>query len=840
MKKHNNISLTILVVLFSFLVYSCQTDETTLIDSWPSLSLSQNSIVCSKEDSTVIINIISNRTCSVGEIDCDWITAKIEENNLLINIQSNDTEVSRTIKIVVSTLNSSVNKEVIITQAESGIHTLHEDLYINSDESINTFIASYNNLEGNLIISPSITKSTNIWNEIINKKEIYFQSGPSVTSLTKLTDDLYGITGNIFVIGNDDLVSIISLAKYGSKKLVLVANALLINDALIDFKDNVEELVVAGASAGLDLSQIGKYTKLRKLNISNSHQEDISYLAACINIEELILGGSQKGFILKDNNQIHDLTSLLSLTKLTKLDITSLPIEKKWYSKINETFPGLDFLIDSEDERISFEPIIDNITYDKVNDNLIDYNISYTLKDKGFSDIKNHGILLREEGSNTVKTILADENSDSKDYNFKLRNLKYSTIYNVSIFATNANCSTIIQEKKIYTGGFAILESPIISVNKSNEVTFNYVINLMGDNSGDYGVIWDESSDVTLDNVKEENIIKTEFTLFDNEILPLQVLFNKVFTEEGLYYYVRSFVKTPQGITYSDPIKFNTYGESLIERFVYKVTPSIPDMENSGIKDDITNLSRYFYLGNVSSSGEIQTVEKSTEDNYPFFLLEGNQDIIITNAEITSDRYSISTLSTKDEYFKLMTLGTEGFSGDILISTINDATINANTNANINLERINSKLKFHIIGKIGTSEIRDLSEYFTNIKLTTENSYAGYYIDSVLVGKYITDIDDEGNIIPHNVETSFVVESTDKIESEHFINILPTISGNKCKIKLEITLLDGTSINLYTFADTLKANNAYTINLVLSINESDFSFTIDSDIEDLDDTIIEF
>ena len=115
-KKYNIIRLFIVAVFAAFFV-GCTVDETGIEGSFPYLELDSATKRLSKMASSDVVEVKTNRGVSVTFTPYDdWIKADVTGKTIHLSWQANELETERVVTMNISTDNSTVTKQLVLTQ----------------------------------------------------------------------------------------------------------------------------------------------------------------------------------------------------------------------------------------------------------------------------------------------------------------------------------------------------------------------------------------------------------------------------------------------------------------------------------------------------------------------------------------------------------------------------------------------------------------------------------------------------------------------------------------------------------------------------------------------------
>ena len=388
--KQNIIRLFVMAV-FSAVFMGCSVDETGIEGSFPYLEVEVTSMQLSKVAHTQPINVKTNRglvfkfTPSV-----DWISAEYDRDNGVINliVTPNDLEQTRSVTMGITTSNSTVYKEIVLTQDASGELTHTGDLILRSKDEIaqNTYtkvaMAFDGSSAGYLVIGnvAAPTRSVNkyVSSEIGDSYYTVADSDISDSDIATLTETIHQVAGRGLVIANTEVTAIPQelIKANGVDKLAFDYNALT---------------VLPSATEMTELN-------LKELSLKGNYLSDISSLAGNTTIERLDIS----------ENAVYNLDALKSMPNLKKAVLTGLPLTSQQLEVYKESI-GFEVVAESLKSEESPLPIFGEVEVVEVSDTEVHLSVPVL---NNAQNISNYGFYIGNKRNLDDMTFNTAEYSD--------------------------------------------------------------------------------------------------------------------------------------------------------------------------------------------------------------------------------------------------------------------------------------------------------------------------------------------------------------------------------------------------------------------------------------------
>lgn len=305
--KYNIIRLFIVAVFAAFFV-GCTVDETGIEGSFPYLELDSATKRLSKMASSDVVEVKTNRGVSVTFTPYDdWIKADVTGKTIHLSWQANELETERVVTMNISTDNSTVTKQLVLTQDASGEQTFDGNLILRSAAEIaeNT----YTKITGNLVIGnvtvPTKSVEESVQLDVDEIAYTFAQSTIKSEDFEPLLEQIHQIQGSTLVIANTDVTSIPS-------ELIQATN---VEKLYFDY-NSLKSLSSSDISA----------LNLIELSLRGNALTDIKPLANCSTIEYLNIS----------KNNVYDLEPLKSMSALKKVVLNELPITSQQVEVLKE------------------------------------------------------------------------------------------------------------------------------------------------------------------------------------------------------------------------------------------------------------------------------------------------------------------------------------------------------------------------------------------------------------------------------------------------------------------------------------------------------------------------
>ena len=356
MNMKQNIIRLFMMAVFSAIFIGCSVDETGIEGSFPYLELDVTYMQLSKVAHTQSIDVRTNRTLTFKFSPyADWISAEYDKENGIINltVTPNDLEMTRTVTMGITTSNSTVYKEIVLTQDASGELTHTGDLILRSKEEIadNTYTkvaTGYDGTPGFLVLG-NVTAATKAVNNSILVKLgdwTYNVSASDITDsdIETLAEKIHLIQGQGIIIANTNVNAI-------PQELIKANN---VDKLAIDYNS------LAVLPSATEISELN----LKELSLKGNNLSDISSLAGNTTIEHLDISA----------NNVHNIDALKSMPNLKTAVLTDLPLTQQQLEVYKESinFEVVAENLNSEDSPL---PIFGNVEVVEVSDNEIHLSV---------------------------------------------------------------------------------------------------------------------------------------------------------------------------------------------------------------------------------------------------------------------------------------------------------------------------------------------------------------------------------------------------------------------------------------------------------------------------------
>ena len=364
MNMKNNIIRLFMMAVFSAVALGCAPDESGIEGSFPYLNLDFNAKRLSKVGGSepVVIEVNTNRALVVKFIpQSDWITAEVSGNQISLFYKDNELEQERIVTLGISTVNSTVYKEIVITQDASGELTFRDgDLILRTKEEIAN--NTYTKTVGNLIIG-NLKVPTRSVTEDVNVKlgdTYYAMSESDITDadLEPLNETIHEVQGKGLVVANT--------------KVTQIPVELIQSVGIERLNFDYNEMTVLPAQK--DISTMN----LVELSLKGNDLTDISNLAGANTIEYLDIS----------ENEIYNIEHLKSMSGLKKVILNGLPLATQQVEVFKES-SGFDIIAENLDTEDSPLPEFGELEITEVSDTKVELKVpllnnTNSLKNYGF------------------------------------------------------------------------------------------------------------------------------------------------------------------------------------------------------------------------------------------------------------------------------------------------------------------------------------------------------------------------------------------------------------------------------------------------------------------------
>ena len=133
------------------LTHGCTSDVDGIYGSFPYLEIEENSFNVGCEDTTIHVNVLTNRSIKVSS-NQQWITANTARDRITITVRENTSESGRTAIITVKDSKGTCSRNITVHQDDNGIHSNKGNTLLQDDGSIEDFVKIYNRIDGNLLL----------------------------------------------------------------------------------------------------------------------------------------------------------------------------------------------------------------------------------------------------------------------------------------------------------------------------------------------------------------------------------------------------------------------------------------------------------------------------------------------------------------------------------------------------------------------------------------------------------------------------------------------------------------------------------------------------------------
>lgn len=350
MKRFFKISTLAFVALAAILTLSkCKVDEGGIYGAFPYMNVPFSDTLISKLEQTIYIPVETNRSITANVTDSTWVKATIDGKSIVLIVQPNDLESTRSTTIEVKTINSTVSATITLTQDASGEITIEGDLILTTPDEVenNTYTrATQSLIVGNVISNTAASASAAIKASQAPKTAsldgnitVTFDNKILEVAPSDISDRQSGILSeNIHTIGSKSAAYINTKVSTFPYKLVYhneLETSFFVACELkrLPSSDSLKKLnlkeIHLGHNQLEDISSIKGLENLTKLNLSYNRISDIASLKENPNIEELVL----------DYNPISDIDPLTEMQNLKRLSLKGLPILGTQYEIISEKLP---------------------------------------------------------------------------------------------------------------------------------------------------------------------------------------------------------------------------------------------------------------------------------------------------------------------------------------------------------------------------------------------------------------------------------------------------------------------------------------------------------------------
>lgn len=574
-------------------------------------------------------------------------------------------------------------------------------------------------------------------------------------------------------------------------------------------------------SPWMDFSTLSDMTELRHLDISSNELKDISFLTG-LSLESLVLGSGEEN----ESNTIVDLTPIYTMTTLQNLDISGLPIPQDVIDEIAGNLSGCDITADNMNNEI---PAISEYPATVTRTETSIY-ISTEILSAGHGDILEKGYMLGTEPDISTMTRYTAEN-EGNTIDLEITGLLPSTVYYFIPFATNSmGSSAMLSENILHTftlgnGRTGTHPKAELDPNEYNRINFTdtlYVTGSTGEVS--YGSIMSTDPEhLTLEEHESRSSYSATFAddyyTYENSLPILTVDDSYRPLNEGVTYYIRTFVTNEFGTSYGEIAKVMTQGYPSIPQHALHLVLNLP--QYSGTENNTaqmpSDLYVYYYRNDISGSNEGHQGSYYGDYIFEYSLYEGEQRLLISN-------FLFDTLGNWNNGG---IAGSWDFSdeGCILpqefLFYCTDINLTEKTTTNVwpwlQSARISS-LTLSYYDASGNM-YSDLSSKIARIEVTATGVATGMTVYHEIGWGY----NGEGSL---HFSTGNISETGTQTIAEN-IHVLPY--GTTFDLTVSITFTDGEKITLPASYKALQSGNDYNIgiNLYDFENENGVSFTID-------------
>ena len=406
MKIKRNIYMLIAAAVLAAVSTGCSVNEEGIYGSFPYLELEVETVSLPKTASSSAINLESNRSVTAS-VDVSWVSAKVEDDQIILDWTDNALETTRTATISVSTTNGVVKKEITVTQDASGELTISGDLILRSKSEIAS--NTYTKTQGNLIIGDVTSVKSKATSTSITSS---FSGHSLVSSPSDITDeDIAPLKEQIHLI---------------SEKGLAVLNTQVKSLPLEIIKNNDVHTVVFDYNSMSELpsSEVMKSLKLAYLSLAGNDITDISALASCETIKELNISGTK----------VYDLEPLKSMEGLQVAYLEDLPLTASQVEIFREQCSDLEILVDDIRPEDSPLPVFGDIEVTEISDTEVLIKVQVV---KNAENISKAGFYIGD------KRVLKDMTYHDASYSGGVMTLTFhpeslhNMIYHVRAYAVN-------------------------------------------------------------------------------------------------------------------------------------------------------------------------------------------------------------------------------------------------------------------------------------------------------------------------------------------------------------------------------------------------------------------
>ena len=361
--KHNIIRLMTMAV-FSAIFIGCAVDETGIEGSFPYLEIDYNTKQLSKVTQPEVIEVRTNRAITVNfNPSVSWINAEVVGNQISLIYEDNTFEEERTVTLVITTVNSTVSKNIIITQDASGELTYKGgDLILRTREEIanNTYTKTVGNLVIGNVTVPTKSVSNSVQVKLGDSTYTVAESDITDEDLAPLYEMIHEVQGKGLVIANTKVATI--------PQDLITSND--IERLCFDY-NNLKNLPPTE-----NLNEMS----LVELSVKGNDLTDIASLAGCTTIETLDIS----------ENEVSNIEPLKNMPALQEVAINNLPVTEEQVEVFKET---TDFNVEAEELRPdeSQLPLFGEFDIKEISDNHVEIKIPVI---KNADNIINYGFFI--------------------------------------------------------------------------------------------------------------------------------------------------------------------------------------------------------------------------------------------------------------------------------------------------------------------------------------------------------------------------------------------------------------------------------------------------------------
>ena len=366
--KHNIIRLMMMAV-FSAIFIGCAVDETGIEGSFPYLEVDVTSKRLSKVTQDEVIEVRTNRdiTTKITPMST-WINAEVVGNQISLIYENNDLEEERSVTLTISTVNSTVTKEIVITQDASGELTYRAgDLILRSREDIanNTYTKTVGNLVIGNVTVPTKSAGNSVQVRLGSSTYTVAPSDITDADLAPLYEMIHEVQGKGLVIANTNVTAI--------------PQDLIISNGIDKLNFDYNNLKNLPSTENLNaMSLVG-------LSVKGNGLTDIAPLAGCTTIKTLDIS----------ENEISNIEPLKAMPALQEVAINNLPVTEEQVEVFKET---TDFNVEAEELRPdeSKLPLFGEFDIKEVSDNHVEIKVPVI---KNADNIINYGFYIGNKRS---------------------------------------------------------------------------------------------------------------------------------------------------------------------------------------------------------------------------------------------------------------------------------------------------------------------------------------------------------------------------------------------------------------------------------------------------------